>query len=65
MARNGFQLESPNHALSDDIFHGLKYDDLYLTISWRHHNMTFSIFFTLEMIKTPIQASVQSLVKNV
>ena len=33
MARNGFQLESPNHALSDDIFHGLKYDDLYLTIS--------------------------------
>ena len=38
-------LWSPSHALSDDIFAGLKLQNLYITFLWRHqiwrYNMTF------------------------
>ena len=61
-------LESPSHALSDDIFGGLKLENLYTTFLWHHqtwrHNMTFWHFCTLEMIKIRIQGSVQSLVRE-
>ena len=57
-------LESPSYALLDDIFGRLKLENFYNPFLWRHqiwcHNMIFWHRFSLQMIKTPIQGSVQS-----
>ena len=61
-------LESPSYALLDDIFGRLKLENFYNPLLWRHqiwrHNMIFWHRFSLQMIKTPIQGSVQSFVRK-
>ena len=72
MGRNGFQYYSPLGMLFSVIYliGSLKLENLYTrtTFLWHHqiwrHNMTFWHFFTLKMINTPIQGSVQSLVRK-
>ena len=61
-------LESPSHARSDDIFVSLKLENLVYHVFVTSSNMTSQYdiltFSTLEIIKTRIQGSVQSLVRK-